>query len=166
LNSSLLEKTHHLPLDLQLIEGDAAEIDRHLPAEIADIVAFQHGVNDVVQAILCAREGVDTVEADWMETLPRMIVIVQREIAQGTLEAHARQPFLGLLATLRKVLKTGGAVVMNHYQFQLDLDWGYPPDLFENLIPLTRSWLAGLPGWREVRPTGFHPQWWLFLQKL
>ncbi len=165
LNRSLLEKTRGLAVNLQLIEGDAAEIGGYLPAESLDVIAFQHGVNDVIQAILCEREGVDTVETDWMEALPHMIAILQRETAQGTLEAHARGPFLGLLEELLKVLKEGGTIVMNHYQFQLDLDWGYPSGLFESLIPMVRGWVGELTGCEEVFRDGFHPQWWMFIKR-
>ena len=101
-----------------------------------------------------------------METLPKMIQILQRETSQNTLEQHVRPAFLFLLEKLLKVLKKDGLIVMNHYMFQLDLDWGYPPDLFENIIPLTREWVKDLPGCREVRVEGFDPQWWLFLQKV
>jgi len=55
---------------------------------------------------------------------------------------------------------------MNHYMFQLDLDLGYPPVLWEDLIPITREWIKTLPGCREVFFTGFDPQWWMFFQKI
>jgi len=45
----------------------------------------------VIQAILCDREGIDTIDSDWMETLPEMIRIVQREVAEGTLAQHANR---------------------------------------------------------------------------
>jgi hypothetical protein len=166
LTQRLREKTRDLPVEIVVIEEDAVAIDRHLPPESVDIIAFQHAVNDVIQAILCDREGVDTVYADWMETLPKMIGILQRETAQNTLEQHARPAFLSLLAKLLKVLKKDGLVVMNHYMFQLDLDWGYPPGLWENLIPITRGWIKGLPGCKEVFFEGFDPQWWMFCQKI
>jgi len=130
-----------------------------------DVIAFQHGVNDVLQAILCDRDGVDTIQTDWMETLPAMIAILQRETRQGTLEQSVRPGFLSLLETLLAVLKPGGVIAMNHYMFQLDLDWGYPPDVWENLIPMVRGWVKDLPGTREIALEGFDRQWWLFLRK-
>ncbi len=165
LTASLRGKVKDLPLEIEVIEDDAAAIDRHLAAESVDVVAFQHGVNDVLQAILCDREGVDTIESDWMDTLPTMIDIVRREIDQNTFEAHVRPPFLALLQTLLAVLNRGGVVVMNHYMFQLDLDWGYPPALWEDLIPIVRKWVRALPEVREITFEGFDQQWWLFLAK-
>jgi hypothetical protein len=165
LTARLRQKTQDLALEMEVIEDDAAHIERHLPAESVDVIAFQHAVNDVIQAILCAQAGVDTIYADWMETLPRMIAILQRETAQDTLEQHAKGAFLSLLGGLLRVLKPGGVMVMSHYMFQLDLDWGYPPHLWENMLPMARLWFQELPGCKEVTFEGFHPQWWIFLQK-
>jgi hypothetical protein len=166
LTERLREKTRHLPLDVRIIEEDAVEIDRRLPAQSVDIIAFQHAVNDVLQAILCQREGVDTVDADWMDTLPQMIRILQQELSQDTFEPHTRPAFLFLLEKLSGVLKPNGLIVMNHYMFQLDLDWGYPPGLWENLIPVTREWMNALPGFKEVFFEGFDSHWWIFYRKL
>ena len=165
LMSRLREKTRNLPVEVVVIKEDAVEIDRHLPLESVDIIAFQHAVNDVIQAILCGQEGVDTVYVDWMDTLPKMISILQRETSQNTLEQHARPAFLHLLEKLFKVLKKDGWMVMSHYMFQLDLDWGYPPKLWEDFIPITREWIKELPGYIEVFFEGFDPRWWMFYRK-
>jgi hypothetical protein len=165
LTASLRAKTRDIAVDVSVIEEDAIVIERYLPSESVAVVAFQHAVNDVLQAILCDQEGVDTINADWMETLPKMIQILQREMGQDTLRQHVEPAYLALLGKLLKVLKKGGLVVMNHYMFQLDLDWGYPPDLWEDLIPITREWVKALPGCQEIYVEGFDPHWWMFLQK-
>ena len=166
LTERLREKMRDLPVEILVIEEDAARIDRYLQPESVDIVAFQHAVNDVIQAILCDREGVDTVSTDWMEVLPKMIRILQKEIAQNTLEQHARPAFLTLLERLAQVLKPDGVMVMSHYMFQLDLDWGYPPALWEDLIPITREWIKELPVFKEVFMDEFDPHWWIFCRKI
>lgn len=165
LTDRLRVKTRDLPIELVVIEEDAAAINTYLPAESVDVIAFQHAVNDVLQAILCDREGVDTIYADWMDTLPEMIRILQRETRQNSLEQHVKPAFFVLLEHLLTVLKKDGVVVMNHYMFQLDLDWGYPPILWEDLIPILREWLKGCPACKEIFFDGFHPHWWMFLQK-
>jgi|GEM_PF-1861765 len=166
LTESLRAKTKDIPVEVMVIEEDAAGIDRHLAAGSVDLVAFQHAVNDVLQAILCDQQGVDTIYTDWMETLPTMIQILQREIDENTFEQHVRPGYLSLLEKLLTVLRKDGLIVMNHYMFQLDLDWGYPPGLWEDLIPITRAWVQALPGCREVFFEGFDPHWWMFLQKI
>jgi hypothetical protein len=165
LNKSLLDKTKNLNIRMEVIEDDAAFIEKHIGQECVDIIAFQHAVNDIIQAILCDREGIDTIYSDWMETLPKMIEILQKETVQNTLEQHSKVPFLALMEILLKVLKKDGMIAMNHYMFQLDLDWGYPADLFENIIPMVRQWVYELNDCEEVFFEGFDPNWWMFLKK-
>jgi hypothetical protein len=166
LNESLMNRVHGLPIEVRLIKDDAVNILQHVSAGQVDIIAFQHAVNDVLQAVLCGQNNIDTVYSDWMETLPAMIRLLQKEVAAGTLEANVRKPFMNLMKSLLPTLKTGGHVAMNHYMFQLDLDWGYPPELFEHLAPMVRDWLKELPGCEEVTLDGFDPQWWIFLKKV
>ncbi len=165
LNKSLMHRIGSLPLTIRLIKDDAANILSHMDKGQADIIAFQHAVNDVLQAILCAQNGIDTVYSDWMETLPAMITLLQKEVAAGTFEKSVKEPFLNLMRSLLPTLKNGGHVAINHYMFQLDLEWGYPPHLFEHLVSIVREWLKELQGVREVTLDGFDPQWWIFLKK-
>lgn len=164
LNESLLKKTAGLDIKLRLIDDDAANIKQYVLPNSVDMVAFQHGVNDVIQAILCGQNGVDTTYSDWMKTLPKMIELLQEEIKNGTLEAHVKVPFLGLISNLLELLKPDGVIAIHHYMFQLDLDWGYPAELFENIVPMVRHWIGDLCC-REISVEGFDPQWWLFLKK-
>ena len=165
LTERLIERTKDLPLNIKIIEDDAIHINNYLAGESIDIIAFQHSINDILQAMLCSKYGIDTIHNDWMEILPIMIDILQKEICQNTLEQHVKIPFLSLLGELWKVLKKNGIVVMNHYMFQLDLDLGYPSDLFENMVPMVREWIKDLLGYKEIFIDGFDKQWWLFLKK-
>ena len=166
LNESMLAKLHGVAnLQVDLIDDDAANIRTHVGDETVDMVAFQHGVNDVIQAMLCGRAGIDTVLPDWGEVILDMVRLVNEEVQAGTLEAHIRPVFVGLLRDLLAVLRPGGVMALHHYPFQCDLDWGYPPALYEGMIPMVRSWLADLADCREIRLDGFDGQWWLFVRK-
>ncbi|MDF2537967.1 MAG: hypothetical protein K0S76_988 [Herbinix sp.] len=165
LNESLLNRTKDLSIKMLLVDDDAANLKSHIGSDSVDIIAFQHGVNDVIQAILCDQVGVDTIYSDWMDTLPKMIEIIQKQVQEGTLEQNAKPAFLGLVSTLLDILKENGIIAMNHYMFQLDLDWGYPADLFENFMPLVRGWISELSGCKEVYIDKFDSQWWIFLKK-
>ena len=166
LNKSLFNKTKALPIKMEIIEDDATYIEKHFGRESVDIIVFQHAINDIIQAILCDREGVDTIYSDWMETLPKMIEILQKETSQNSLEQNVKIPFLGLMTALLRVLKKDGMIVMNHYMFQLDLDWGYPPNLFEKIVPMTREWSKELEDCKEIFFPGFNTNWWIFIKKI
>lgn len=165
LNKSLLEKTADIDVKLRLIDDDAANIKQYIGENSVDMIAFQHGANDVIQAILCGQNGVDTVYSDWMKTLPKMIELLQCEVKNNTLEEHVKAPFIALISNLLDLLKPDGMIAIHHYMFQLDLDWGYPPELFENIIPLVRKWCCELKKADEVCIDGYDSQWWLFLKR-
>jgi len=164
LTQGLYRNTADLPVAIQAIEDDANHILRHLAPESVDAVVFEHSVNDVLQAILGESMGLDTTNGDWFELLPQMIVFIKEAYRDGTLEAKLKAPFLSLLQNCFAVLKPGGCFLMSHYMFQYDLDLGYDPDLWQDIIPVVRPWLAELPG-AEFTVDGFDPQWWLFYQK-
>lgn len=163
LNESLLEKTTGLDINLQLIDDDAIFIKEYIPAHSVDIVAFQHGANDVMQAILCGQNNIDTINTNWMECLPKMIELLKIEISNNTFEQNVKASFLALNNDLLFVLKKDGIIAINHYMFQLDLDLGYPPGLFENIVPMIRKWILELDNVKEVFISDFDVQWWMFI---
>ncbi len=165
LTQGLRSRTADLPLQVEVIEDDAKNLGRHLGSNQVDAALFHHGVNDVIQGILCDRHGIDTVHCNWMAVLPEMVALLRTEAAAGTYEAHVKGPFLGLVRVLQEILKPGGTIAMFHFPYQMDLDLGYPPEIYKNMIPITRCWTAELSGIGEISISGFDPQWWLFLRK-
>lgn len=165
LNDSLLRKTNDLNIKLQLIDDDASKIRDYIDDHEIDIIAFQHGVNDVLQAMLCSRENIDTVNSEWMDCLPKMIELVNKEVNKNSFEKSLKEPFVEFINELSYVLKQDGIIAINHYMFELDLKLGYPREIFENLIPIIRTWLATSGYFKEVYFDGFNKQWWIFLKK-
>jgi hypothetical protein len=159
-------KTKELDVSVLVIEEDAKYIPDYFGPDYFNIVAFQHSINDVIQSILCHKEGIDTINSDWMKVLPHMIKIMQRELQEGTLEQHAKKEFLSLISNCIDTLTQNGMMIFSHYMFQLDLDLGYPYELWHNMLPMARKWIleSGLMV-EEIEFEGFDKQWWMFLRK-
>lgn len=166
LTAGLYENMGKLSISTRVIEDDARFISKYLGSDPMDMVLFQHSANDIIQAILCSSEGIDTVNPDWMDILPEMIRLLQREVEEGTLEDHAKPGFISLVASCLEILSDGGCMVFNHHMYQLDLDMGYPYTLWHDMIPMVRKWIAESNlKVKEVEFEGFDKQWWLFLRK-
>ncbi|MCL2426706.1 MAG: hypothetical protein FWD05_10270, partial [Oscillospiraceae bacterium] len=165
LTAEFRQNTASLPIGIKVIEDDANNILKHLASNSLDAVVFEHSVNDVIQAILCENKGIDTTNSDWFAILPEMIQIINAEYINQTLEQSVKNTFLSLLENCLSVLKPGGYIIMSHYMFQYDLDLGYDPVLWENILPVVRPWLSSLSTGKEVAVKPFAPQWWLFYQK-
>ena len=165
LTEGLKLNTAELPIAIDVIEDDANNILNHLPPDSVDAIVFEHSANDVLQAILCEKRGIDTIHNNWFDILPEMIKIIGKEYANGTLEQSVKREFLSLLNNCLSVLKPRGYLIMSHYMFQYDLDLGYNQELWENILPFIRPWLKELNIGNEVSADGFDPQWWLFYQK-
>jgi SAM-dependent methyltransferase len=165
LTASLKEKTKNLPIKVDVIEDAAQKIGDYLGNEKFDVVVFEHSVNDVLQAIIGERDGIDTTNEDWFVVLPRMIELIKNEYLNQTLEASVKEEFLGLIQSCLDVLKPGGYIVITHFMYQYDLDLGYDYYLWENMLSIVRPWFSAIEGGTEVSFENFDSQWWLFLRK-
>lgn len=166
LTEGLYKNTCNLSISTKVIENDAQLISKYTGPDFFDMVLFQHSANDIIQAILCNSEGIDTINSDWMEALPEMIRILKREVGENTLEDHAKPGFIALLSSCLETLVDGGYMIFNHHMYQRDLDMGYPCTLWHDMIPMVRKWIVGSDlKVKEVEFEGFDKQWWLFLRK-
>jgi SAM-dependent methyltransferase len=165
LTQAFRRKTRRLSIQVDIIEGDAADIKEYLPPKSVDILAFEHSMNDILQAILLERDGIDTARGDWFKLLPEMIARINEAYCGGQFEAKLKAPFIALLQNCAETLKPGGLLALSHYMFQYDLDLGYDRCLWENMLPIVRPWLAELTCGREVAFEGFDAQWWFFWEK-
>ena len=154
-----------LPITIDIIEDDARNICNHLAPNSVDAIVFEHSANDIIQAILVEKRGIDTTNSDWFEVLPKMIKIICSEYVNQTLEQAVKEDFLEILKNCLVVLKPGGHLIFSHYMFQYDLDLGYDPELWQNILPTVRPWLKELEVGQEVPAETFDPQWWLFYRK-
>ena len=165
LTEELKRNTSSLPIAIDVIEDDANNIKQYLAANTVDVIVFEHSVNDILQAILCESNGLDTTNNDWFAILPEMIKMISTAYVNQSLEQIVKIPFLSLINNCLSVLKPDGYLIMSHYMFQYDLNLGYNAELWENILPVIRPWLNELSNGKEVFFDGFDPQWWLFYQK-
>lgn len=158
-------KTEGLGIDIRVIEDDAVNMNEVIPDGSVDVVVFEHSVNDVIETILAEKNGIDTINSDWMKILDSITDIENREYHAGTMEQNAKPEFLDLIKSCMKILKPGGFIVCAHYQFQYNLDIGLDPELNENYLNIARKWIRGENIGEEVFFDGFNPRWWMFLRK-
>ncbi|MFW6257085.1 MAG: hypothetical protein ACOC2O_02975 [Bacillota bacterium] len=166
LTAGMLKKTKNLNIEVKIIEDNARNLEKYYPENSFDLVSFQHAVNDMIQTIAAQNEGIDTINNDWYDILPLMIEKVNNYFRQNRLQQKTGQEFIDQIKVCSHLLKKGGFLVFNTHVFQMDLDSGYIPELYENYINLAREWIteSDLP-LKEKKLPGFDKQWWLILKK-
>lgn len=155
-------KTENDPIVISVVEDDAANIKKYIGDDRFDVIAFEHSLNDVLETILAEKNGIDTVNKGWMEILPAITEVVNREWTNGTFEKNVKIELLNLINTCLEVLKPDGWLIFAHYQFQYNLDIGLSAELNSSLIPMVRNWLEGIGV--EVIFEGFDDNWWMFIK--
>ena len=155
-------KTENDPISISVVEDDAANIKKYMGDSHFDVIAFEHSLNDVIETILAEKNGIDTVNKGWMEILPEITEVVNREWYKGTFEENVKTELIGLINACLEVLKPNGWLIFAHYQFQYNLDIGLSAELNSGLIPMVRQWLDGIG--KEVFFKGFDDNWWMFIK--
>ncbi len=166
LTEGLRRRTASLRIEVRVVEDNAVNLEKYIEPEAFDVVTFQHAINDVFQTIIADRKGIDTVNNDWFDILPAMIQGVTEYYRQGKLREVAYDNFIDLIGVCWRLLKRGGYMIFNTHVYQIDLDCGYPLELYGSYVPLARDWIATSDlGLEIIDCDGFDPQWWLFVRK-
>jgi len=165
LTDEFKRRTKQLPIKIDIIEDAAQKIEDYIGTEKIDVVVFEHSFNDIIEALLVERDGVDTINTDWLDILPEMVETVNREYLNKTLESSVKSEFLKIISSCLDVLKQDSFIIVNQFQFQYSLNVGMNPDLLENYLPITRKWITDAGLGEEIFFEGFESQWWMFLKK-
>jgi len=166
LTAGFKAQTKNLPLKIDVVEDAAQKIDDYIGENKIDAVVFEHAINDILQGMFAERNGIDTIDTDWFEILPEMVRIISAEYRNGTFEAAVKDEFLALLNSCLNLLKPNGVMVFFQFMYQMDLDLGYAPELYGNMVDIIRRWVHGAGISQEVFFDGFDPHWWMFIQKI
>jgi hypothetical protein len=165
LREELQPKVGHLKMQIRIIEDNAQRALKHLAPQSFDCACFHHAVNDILQTAVSEPRGMDTTNIDWFPNERQMIEWLAEDAKAGRLEQRGRPELLQIVGDAARLVRPGGFLLFDHFNWCkfIGVPW-FPWELFYNLIPMTRRWIAesGLP-LTEVRVEGVDPQWWLVL---
>lgn len=166
LREQLQPKIGHLKMQVRIIEDNAQKALAHISPRSLDVACFHHAVNDILQTAVAEPRGMDTTSIDWFPNEQKMIEWLAEDARVGRLEQRGKPELMQIVGDAARLLRPGGFLAFDHYNWCafIGVPW-FPWELFYNLIPMTRRWIAesGLPV-SEVRLEGVDPQWWLILQ--
>ncbi len=162
------KRTRRLPIDINIIEGNALYIADYIEPEVASFVAFNHQINDIIQTIVYEMSGQSTEEGDWFgELLPGMIKLIHEAEESGEMETSVKPKFLEIIRSCAKVLKTDHLMGFNNGLVPITLRSGYTIEELGEYIPIARNWISeGIEDLEEVEIPGFDTKWWLFFKKV
>ena len=166
LTAEFKRKTGDLPLKIDIIEDAAQKIEDHFGNETADAVIFEHAFNDVAEDMIAKKHGIDTVNSNWFDILPKMIGLTNEAYAGGEYETVLKGGFIRMLRSLLKILKPGSFIISYQFHYQFDLDFGINPAIWTELISTVRRWIKEENIGEEVFFDNFEPNWWLFIRKV
>lgn len=166
LRAQLQRSIGHLQMPIRIIEDNAQRALEHLPPHSVDVACFHHAVNDILQTAVSEPRGMDTTAVDWFPNERQMIEWLAEDVRAGRLEQRGRPELMQIVGDAVRLVRPGGYLLFDHWNWCrfIGVAW-FPWDLFYNLIPMTRAWIAAsrLP-LAEVRLEGVDPQWFMILQ--
>ena len=166
LREELRPKIAHLKTPIRIIEDNAQKAADYLAPHSVDVACFHHAVNDILQTAVSEPRGMDTTSIDWFPNERQMIEWMAEDARAGRLERRGKPELMQIVGDVIELMRPGGFLLFDHFNWCrfIGVDW-FPWDLFYNLIPMTRQWIAesGLPV-SELHLDGVDPQWWLILQ--
>ena len=166
LRGELEEKIAHLATPITIIPDHAESALSHVSPQNFDVACFHHAVNDILQTAVSEPRGMDTTAIDWFPNERQMIEWLSEDVAAGRMDEHAKPALMQIVSDAIRLVRPGGYLVFDHFNWCrfIGVDW-FPWDLFYNLIPMTRQWIAesGLPV-SEISLQGVNPQWWMVVQ--
>jgi SAM-dependent methyltransferase len=167
LREQLQQKIAHLAMPIRVVEDNAQTALEHMQPAGIDVACFHHAVNDILQTAVSEPRGMNTTAVDWFPNERQMIEWLDEDAKAGRIEGRGKPELLRIVGDAVRLVRPGGFLVFDHFNWCrfIGVDW-FPWDLFYNLIPMTRAWIAesALPV-AEVSLDGVDPQWWMILQK-
>lgn len=167
LAAQLRPKLGKIRSEVRIIEENADQVREHLAPGSLDVACFHHAINDLLQTAVSEPRGMDTSTVDWWPNERQMIEWLAEEYAADRLEGRGKPALLTAFRDATELVRPGGHLLVDHWTWlgHKEQAW-FPWELFCDLIPLAREWLAetDLP-LEEIPIEGRDPQWWICLRK-
>ena len=157
LTAEFKAKTKDLPIKIDVVEDAAQKIENYFGDNKVDVIVFEHSFNDVLETMIADKHGIDTINTNWWDILPRLIQLTNEAYKDGAYEAIIKNDFLQMLKSLLNVLKPGAFIISHQFQYQGDLDLGIIPEIWSDLISTVRKWITGENIGTEMFFDGFEP---------
>jgi SAM-dependent methyltransferase len=155
-----------LRMNIRIIEDNAQRALAHLEPNSFDVACFHHAVNDILETAVSEPRGMDTTAVDWWPNERQMIEWLAEDHKSGLIEQRGKPELMQIISDAIRLVRSGGYLIFDHFNWCkfIGVDW-FPWDLFYNLIPMTRRWVAEakLPV-AEVSLPGVDAQWWMILR--
>jgi hypothetical protein len=166
LREELQGKIAHLESSIRIIDDNAQNAMSHLKPNSVDVACFHHAINDILQTAVSEPRGMDTATVDWWPNERQMIEWMAEDYEAGLMEEHGKKELMEIISHAAELVRSGSYLVFDHWSSfgYSDVDW-FPWELFCDLIPITRQWIAEseLPV-VEVEISDADPQWWMFFR--
>ena len=153
-------------MGIRIIDDNAQHALEHLESNRFDVACFHHAVNDILETAVSEPRGMDTITIDWFPNERQMIEWLAEDVASGRIEERGKPEVLQIVGDAVDLVRPGGYLLFDHFNWckYMEVDW-FPWQLFYDLIPMTREWIAGdgLPLVEERLPN-VDPQWWMIMK--
>lgn len=152
---------------VRIVEEHAARAAEYLAPGSVNVACFHHAINDLLQTAVSEPRGMDTSTVDWWPNERQMIEWLAEEYAADRLEGRGKPALLAAVGEAMELTRSGGYLLFDHWTWlgHKEQSW-FPWELFCDLIPLARGWIAeaNLP-LEEIPIQGRDPQWWMCFRK-
>ena len=166
LTSILKGRARSIETAAQFVEDDSRNLTDHVEKNTVDVVALNHAIDNILECLVAEEEGIDTVNAEYMEIFPKLIMRFEAACRSGKLKAIAHEGFMKIVADAFTVLKPNRYLIFYQFVLQEALDAGADMNMRSSLINIARDWiLEKYAQSAMLEIDNYDPKRWLILKK-
>ena len=158
----LEKRLSNLPISKRFIASAAGDLPQQVPPCSFDYVVGHHIINDLIETIVASQQGPATGSS--LNERYSAVRLVSKLYRRGNLWNIVEKDLKKQLGGCWHSLEEGGLLVWNHFTFKLDVEWGYPLELYSSLTHFFRRRFLVEEHW-EILEAGLDPDKWLVARK-